>query len=77
LLHLTFSEDIRYAVKVEAADLQPYTKYYYRFESCEGPELGVSPVGIFKTLPAEDDDIAKLRLAIFSCSNLPFGYFNA
>jgi hypothetical protein len=59
------TEDVRFAVKVEASDLQPYTKYFYRFESCEGPDLGVSPVGIFKTLPAEDDEIAQLRLAVF------------
>ncbi|KAK4695693.1 alkaline phosphatase D, partial [Phenoliferia sp. Uapishka_3] len=69
--------DVQFAVKVEAAGLAPYTKYYYRFESCEGADLGVSPVGIFKTLPAEDDDVTSLRLAFFSCSNLPFGYFNA
>lgn len=60
------SEDVGYAVKVEALDLKPYTKYHYRFESCEGPELGVSPVGTFKTLPAEDQDVDKLKLAIFS-----------
>lgn len=34
--------------------------------SCEGPELGVSSVGIFKTLPAEDDSVTLLKLAFFS-----------
>ncbi|KAI5479609.1 hypothetical protein MNV49_003346 [Pseudohyphozyma bogoriensis] len=71
------TEDVRYAVKVEATGLKPYTKYYYRFESCEGADLGVSPVGHFKTLPAPDDEATKIRLAVFSCSNLPFGFFNA
>lgn len=71
------TEDIRFSVKVEATGLKPYTQYYYRFQSCEGPDLGVSPVGAFKTLPAEDADVEKLRLAVFSCSNLPFGYFTA
>lgn len=71
------TEDVRFAVKVEATALQPYTQYYYRFQSCEGPDLGVSPVGAFKTLPAEDAEVDRLRLAVFSCSNLPFGYFTA
>lgn len=71
------SEDIRFSVKVEAINLQPYTKYYYRFESCEGADLGVSPVGIFKTLPADDVVVPELRVAFYSCSNLPFGFFNA
>ncbi|KAK4699952.1 alkaline phosphatase D, partial [Phenoliferia sp. Uapishka_3] len=69
--------DVRFAIKVEATGLAPYTKYYYRFESCEGADLGASPVGIFKTLPAEDDEVTSLRLAFYSCSNLPFGFFNA
>ncbi|SCV70899.1 BQ2448_3661 [Microbotryum intermedium] len=70
--------DIGFSVKVIADNLEPYTKYYYRFESCEGDaDLGVSPVGSFKTLPSEDADVEKLRLAVFSCSNYPFGFFNA
>ncbi|KAK4056502.1 hypothetical protein OIO90_002349 [Microbotryomycetes sp. JL221] len=76
--YVTTTEDVRFSTKVEAMDLKPKTQYYYRFESCEGPDLGVSPVGSFKTLPEEDDDeIDKLRFAVFSCSNMPFGYFNA
>lgn len=71
------TQDIQFSVKVEATNLKPYTQYYYRFESCESPDLGVSPVGAFKTLPDENDDTTnKLRLAVFSCSNMPFGYFN-
>ncbi|SGY79527.1 BQ5605_C008g05155 [Microbotryum silenes-dioicae] len=70
--------DIDFSVKVIADNLKPYTKYYYRFESCEDePDLGVSPVGSFKTLPAENADVEKLRLAVFSCANYPFGFFNA
>ncbi|KAL7412862.1 PhoD-like phosphatase-domain-containing protein [Mrakia frigida] len=71
------TEEVGWSVKVEATGLQPYTKYFYRFESCEGPSLGVSDVGSFKTLPADDDDVSVLKLATFSCSNLPFGFFNA
>ncbi|KAM0755248.1 hypothetical protein T439DRAFT_322289 [Meredithblackwellia eburnea MCA 4105] len=75
VVHTT--EDVRFAVKVEATGLQPYTKYYYRFESCTSADLGHSPVGSFKTLPSETMDTEKLRVAFFSCSNLPFGFFNA
>lgn len=71
------TEEVGFSVKVEATGLKPYTKYHYRFEGCEGPSQGVSKVGAFKTLPAEDDDSVTLRLATYSCSNLPFGFFNA
>ncbi|KAK4703749.1 alkaline phosphatase D, partial [Phenoliferia sp. Uapishka_3] len=69
--------DVRFAIKVEATGLAPYTKYFYRFESCEGADFGHSPVGIFKTLPDENDSVTELNLAFFSCANLPFGFFNA
>ncbi|KAM0788688.1 hypothetical protein ACM66B_002785 [Microbotryomycetes sp. NB124-2] len=75
--YVTTTEDVRYSTKVEALNLKPYTQYYYRFESCEGPELGVSPVGAFKTLPEEDQMVDNIRFAVFSCSNMPFGFFNA
>jgi alkaline phosphatase D len=45
--------------------------YYYRFEA-----LGVpSSVGRTRTLPGVG--VERVRLAVVSCSNLPFGYFNA
>ncbi|KAK4055762.1 hypothetical protein OIV83_000309 [Microbotryomycetes sp. JL201] len=75
--YVTTTEDVRYSTKVEAINLKPFTQYYYRFESCEGADLGVSPVGSFKTLPKEDQMVDSLRFAVFSCSNMPFGYFNA
>lgn len=45
--------------------------------SCAGEDKGVSPVGMTQTLPEEDADVEKLRMAVFSCSNLPYGFFNA
>jgi alkaline phosphatase D len=60
-----------FTVKVDAAGLQPGLTYYYQFEA-----RGVkSPVGRTRTLPVGRVD--RLRLAFASCSNYPYGYFNA
>ncbi len=60
-----------YTVKVDVTRLEPDTTYYYRFMA-----MGAStPVGRTKTLPAGSVD--RLRLAVASCSNFPFGFFNA
>jgi alkaline phosphatase D len=60
-----------FTVKIDAAGLRPGTTYYYRFQT-----LGErSPVGRTRTLPAGGAE--RLRLAVASCSNFPFGYFNA
>lgn len=59
-----------YTVKVIASELLPNTKYYYRFKG-----LGsFSTVGTTKTLPVGEE---KIKLAVVSCSNIEFGYFNA
>jgi alkaline phosphatase D len=59
-----------FTVKIDATGLTPATTYYYRFQS-----LGErSPVGRTRTMPASNAD--HLRLALVSCSNFPFGYFN-
>jgi alkaline phosphatase D len=60
-----------YTVKVDPANLQPGTTYYYRF--AVGAEL--SPVGRTRTLPA--GATPRLRIAVASCSNHAYGYFNA
>jgi alkaline phosphatase D len=69
----SFTTDIRrdFTVKVDVEDLEPGRTYYYRFES-RGAR---SPVGRTKTLPRGRVDAA--RIAFASCSNFPFGYFNA
>ncbi len=59
-----------FTVKIDAAGLEPGATYYYRFSA-----LGeASPVGRTRTLPVSTP---RVRLAVASCSNLPWGYFNA
>ena len=60
-----------FTVKLDARGLEPATTYYYRFQS--GGEQ--SAVGRTRTLPR--DNVARVRLGVVSCSNLPQGYFNA
>lgn len=50
---------------------------YYQFSHCDGGNKGNSTVGRFRTLPAPSQNITELNLAVFSCSNYPFGYFHA
>ena len=64
------SADRDYTVKVDAAALEPGTTYYYRF-AARGAQ---SPVGRTRTLPTRPT--RGCRLALVSCSNLPFGFFN-
>ena len=60
-----------YTVKIDVQELAPDTVYYYRF-SCGGIR---SAVGRTKTLP--EGSVASVKMAVFSCSNYPKGYFNA
>lgn len=60
-----------YTVKIDVTGLQPATTYYYRFEVAGGQ----SPIGRTRTLPVSG--VSRIRLGVVSCSNLPFGYFNA
>ena len=60
-----------YTVKVDATRLEPGKTYYYQFSS-----QGVSsPIGRTKTAPM--GSLSRLRMAVVSCSNFPYGYFNA
>ena len=61
-----------YTAKLALDGLEPATSYYYRFRA---PDGSVSPVGMTRTLP--EGGVDAFRAAIFSCSNMPFGYFNA
>ena len=61
-----------HTVKVTLAGLKPGRRYHYRFVAPDGT---FSPTGRTRTLP--DDAARTWRAAIFSCSNLGFGYFNA
>ena len=64
------SEQRDFTVKVDAAGLLPGHVYYYQFTS----GAVKSAVGRTKTLPRQD--VRQVRLAVFSCSNYPAGYFN-
>ena len=61
-----------YIAKITVKDLKPNKRYNYQFIAPDGTK---SPIGRTKTLP--EGDVAKYRMAVFSCSNMPFGYFNA
>ncbi|OAG11648.1 alkaline phosphatase [Paraphaeosphaeria sporulosa] len=69
------TSDIDYTVKVEATNLEPFTQYYYQFNVCGSSKK--SPLGRTKSSPRADDDVTKVGLAVYSCSNYPNGYFNA
>ena len=55
-----------------AKGLKPGQWYFYRFI---GPNGEQSPIGRTKTLPVGKVD--KFRIAVFSCANYGFGWFNA
>jgi alkaline phosphatase D len=59
-----------YTVKVVANNLHPGQEYFYQF-SVAGVR---SPTGQTKTLPVGHID--RLVMAVVTCSNYPFGYFN-
>lgn len=61
-----------FTAKITLAGLQPGRSYHYRFIAPDGT---MSPVGRTRTLP--EGDAPRFRAAIFSCSNMPFGFFNA
>ena len=65
------SADRDYTVKVVAENLAPGESYFYRFV-VDGK---ASPTGRTKTL--SDGHMERLVIAVASCSNYPFGYFNA
>ena len=65
-------ENRDWCAKAIATGLKPGRWYYYRFI---GPGGETSPVGRTRTLPVGKVD--RFRMAVFSCSNLGFGWFNA
>ncbi len=66
----TTSASVDYTVKVDADQLSPATRYFYRFSVVNQK----SPVGKTKTTAATGT--TQVKLAVFSCSNYPTGYFN-
>ena len=61
-----------HTAKIVVEGLKPGTTYNYQFVA---PDCIKSPVGRTRTLPI--GDVKRFRMAVFSCSNLPFGWFNA
>ncbi len=61
-----------FCVKPVAKGLKPGTYYYYRFIAPDGT---MSETGRTRTLPV--GAVSRFRMAVFSCSNIGFGYFNA
>lgn len=61
-----------WCVKAWAEGLEPGRWYYYRFIAPDGSR---SETGRTRTLPS--GAIARFRMAVFSCSNYGFGWFNA
>ncbi|KAH7044618.1 alkaline phosphatase-like protein [Macrophomina phaseolina] len=69
------TSEIDFTVKVEARGLSPFTTYFYQFTVCDSENR--SPIGRTKTMPAADDEVSEVSLAVFSCANWPYGFFNA
>ena len=61
-----------YCVKPVASNLAPGRWYYYRFIAPDGT---MSDVGRTRTLPQGRTN--RFRMAVFSCANIGFGWFNA
>ncbi|WP_313400626.1 alkaline phosphatase D family protein [Stenotrophomonas sp.] len=61
-----------WTAKLTLAGLQPGQTYWYRFIAPDGSH---SPVGRSRTLPV--GDVTGFKLGLFSCANLPMGWFNA
>ncbi|MEL6486308.1 MAG: alkaline phosphatase D family protein, partial [Pseudomonadota bacterium] len=61
-----------WCAKAIANGLTPDRWYFYRFIAPDGT---MSPVGRTRTLP--QGSTQKFRMAVFSCSNYGFGWFNA
>ena len=64
--------DSDFTARAVASGLDPGRWYFYRFR---GPDGSLSPIGRTRTLPA--GRTGRFTIGVFSCSNLPFGWFNA
>lgn len=68
---ITTTAERDYTVKAVASDLPPGTRLFYRF-IFDGAS---SHIGRIRTLPT--DSLDQLGIALVSCANHAFGYFNA
>ncbi len=60
-------------VQINRTELSPFTTYYYRF-IYNGT---ASRIGRFKTLPAADGAVDRVRFGYISCQDYTNGYYNA
>lgn len=60
-----------FCIKVDVRGLEPGRRYFYRFLSASGPSV----TGVTRTAP--EGEVSHLRVALFSCANMPYGYFHA
>ena len=63
-----------YVVKIDATNLSPDTKYFYKFSIDYNNTKLESPVGITKTLPK---NTKHLKVAVASCADYPNGFFTS
>jgi hypothetical protein len=71
LVEVTGESD--WIAKLDVTGLPSGTKFVYAFSD----GTAVSDIGQTKTAPAEDEDVAELQYAVFSCTNYGNGYFHA
>jgi alkaline phosphatase D len=69
---VTAAPERDWCAKAVANGLRPGTWYHYRFIA---PDGAISAIGRTRTLP--EGTTPRFRMAVFSCANLGFGYFNA
>lgn len=69
---VTASPEGDFCVKPVATGLAPGRWYYFRFIA---PDGSMSEIGRTRTLP--QGPTGRFRMAVFSCSNIGFGWFNA
>ncbi|MBW4472402.1 MAG: alkaline phosphatase D family protein [Stenomitos rutilans HA7619-LM2] len=67
------AKDYTVKISLDRNELKPSTTYYYRF-LYDGT---ASQTGRFKTLPAPNADLDKVRFAYINCQDYTNGYYNA
>lgn len=67
------ARDYTVKVQLQRAELKPFKKYRYRFYY----NGSVSRTGRFKTLPAPNANVSRVRFGYISCQDYTNGYYNA
>lgn len=64
-----------YTLKVKVTNLQPRTRYFYRFVIRQGRQLLASPVGRTRTAPEPEADVP-VRFVVANCQDFRGRYYN-